>query len=596
MELFAAPSWAQQAQPAIAMHGEPKYKAGFTHFDYVNPDAPKDGTLRLGWTGTFDSLNPFIVRGVPAMGLGSGYVYESLMARSWDEPFTLYGLLAESVEVPDDRSSITFNLNPKAHWSDGHPITADDILFSYETLRDHGKPNHRTYYKKVLKAEKLSERRVKFTFKRNPDGTIDREMPLIMGLMPILPQHDWKDRTFDATTQRIPIGSGPYKLAAFDPGRSLTYERDPNYWGSNVPAQQGMFNFVRIRIDYYRDDSIALEAFKAGQYDFRRENDANKWATAYDSPAVKDGRIKLEAIPHQRPEPVTGFIFNTRHLLLAEPVMRAALGYAFDFGWINQTLFHGQYHRTTSYFPNSELAAPELPEGRELEILKKFESQLPPDIFTTPVTPPETDGTEESLRSNLRKGADLLRDAGYTLHDGQLYTPGSSAPVNFEVLLNDPADEKVALAWARNLKRLGVIANPCVRWTARNIRRGSPISILMSRPVNGSILYRPATNRCSIGVLLLLTRKAAAITPALKTRWSMRWQPPSRRPPAGQNLVATVHALDRVLMRGHYIVPFYYLGADRVAYWTAHLRHPDAVPLYGTVLESWWYGGEVGVQ
>jgi len=574
-------------QPAIAMHGEPKYAADFTHFDYVNPDAPKGSTLKLGWTGSFDSLNPFIVRGDPAMGLGSGYVYESLMARSWDEPFALYGLIAESVEVPNDRSSVIFNINPKAHWSDGLPITADDVLFSWETLRDHGKPNHRTYYKKVEKAEKLSDRRVKFTFQRNDDDSINREMPLIMGLMPILPKHDWRDRTFDETTMRIPVGSGPYKLVSIDPGRSLTYERDPNYWGRDVPAERGMFNFERIRIDYYRDDNIALEAFKAGQYDWRRENNATKWATAYDVPAVKDGRIKLERFPHHRPEPATGFVFNTRRPLLQDPVLRAALGYAFDFGWINRNLFHGEYRRTESFFPNSELAAPPLPEGKELEVLEKYKAQLPADIFTTPVTPPETDGTEQSLRNNLRKAADTLRDAGYTLRNDQLFA-SSGTPVAFEILLNDPADEKVALSWARDLKRLGVKADvrtvDSAQYQARlanfdfDVTIGKWINTLS--PGNEQIFYWSSNaadqkgSRNYAGVHDPVVDALAVSIPAARTR---------------EELIAEVHALDRVLMRGHYVVPFYYLGSDRIAYWAAHLRHPDTSPLYGVVMEDWWY-------
>jgi microcin C transport system substrate-binding protein len=574
-------------QPAIAMHGAPKYAAGFAHFDYVNPDAPKTGTLKLGWLGTFDSLNPFIVRGVPAMGLGSGYVYESLMARSWDEPFTLYGLIAASVEVPEDRSSIIFNIRPEAHWQDGNPITADDVIFSFETLRDHGKPNHRTYYKKVEKAEKLDERRVKFTFRRAADGSVDHEMPLIMCLMPILPQHDWQDRIFDQTTLRIPVGSGPYKLTAVDPGHSVTYELDPNYWGKDVPAQKGLFNFGRIRIDYYRDDSIALEAFKAGQYDLRREADANRWATAYDFPAAHDGRVDLARFPHHRPEPVTGFVLNMRKPIFKDPVLREAVSYAFDFGWINRNLFHGQYHRTQSFFPNSELQAPPLPEGKELAILEQYRAQLPSAIFTAPVALPDTDGTEDTIRAHLLKAADMLRTAGYTLHDDQLYAPNSQTPVNFEILLADPAEEKVALAWARTLHRLGIHARVHTVDSAQDQARlanfdfdvttGKWINTLS--PGNEQIFYWGSDaadqkgSRNYPGIKDPVVDGLAAMIPAARTR---------------EDLIAATHALDRALMAGHYMVPFYYLGADQVAYWTAHLHHPDNVPLYGFVLESWW--------
>ena len=274
-------------QTALAMTGTPALAAGFDHFPYVNPDAPKGGALKLSVTGSFDSLNPFVIRGTPALGLNTGYlslIYEPLMARSWDEPFTLYPLLAESIDVPADRSGITFNLNPAAHWSDGQPVTAADVLFSYQTLREKGRPNHRSYYKKVARAEQLDARRIKFSFNPLPGGGYDRELPLILALMPILPQHDWQDRDFNKASLRIPLGSGPYTLTAVDPGRSVTYIRDPHYWGRDLPTERGLYNFDTIRVDYYRDDGIALQAFKAGQFDWRREANVNLWVTSYDFP------------------------------------------------------------------------------------------------------------------------------------------------------------------------------------------------------------------------------------------------------------------------------------------------------------------------
>ncbi len=576
---------------SIAMHGAAKYADGFSHFDYVNPDAPKGGTLKLGVTGIFDSLNPFIVRGQPALVLATGYmslVYEPLIARSWDEPFSLNVLLAESIEVPDDRSSITFNLHPKAHWSDGQPVTADDVLFSFTTLRDKGRPNHRTYYKKVAKAEKLDERRVKFTFKRNADGSIDREMPLIMGLMPVLPQHDWKDRDFNQTSLRPPIGSGPYKVSKVDVGRSVTYARDPDYWGSSVPAQKGMYNFGNIRVDYYRDDSIALQAFKAGQFDLRRETNPNTWVTTYDFPAAHDGRVKLESLPHHRTEAAYGFILNTRRALFKDPVLRAALAPTFDFDWINRNLFHGQYHRTTSFFPNSELAAPSLPEGKELEILNKYRDKLPPDIFTKPVTPPESTNAGDSLRDNLLKSGAMLREAGYVLRDDQLYPPNSDRPVSFEILLSDPAEEKVALTWVRALKRLGISARvhtvDSAQYQARlaafdyDVTVGKWINSLS--PGNEQVFFWSSAaadqngSRNYAGIKDPVVDALANAIPAATSR---------------EELVAATHALDRVLLAGHYVIPFYYLGADDIAYWNAHLHHPATMPLYGTVLESWWY-------
>ena len=346
---------ADEARPAhaIAMHGDPRYPAGFDHFDYADPAAPKGGVFRNAAGGTFDTLNPFIVRGRVALGLG--YVTESLMQRSWDEPFSLYGLIAASVTVPEDRSWVEFTLNPSARWHDGVPITPADVLFSWRTLRDHGRPNHRSYYARVSHAARTGERSVRFTFARGT-GDIDREMALIMGLMPILPEHYWKDREFDRTTLEPPLGSGPYRVARFEPGRSIAYERVPDYWGRDLGVNRGQYNFDEIRYDYYRDDSVALEAFKAGAYDFRRETDPAKWATGYDFPAARDGRVTLERLPHGRPEPMRGLIFNTRRPAFADPKVREALGYALDFDWINRTLFHGAYRRTASYYPNSELA------------------------------------------------------------------------------------------------------------------------------------------------------------------------------------------------------------------------------------------------
>jgi len=574
-------------QTALAMTGTPLYAPGFSHFAYTDADAPKGGILKLGTVGTFDSLNPFIVRGQPPFGLGSGtmsLVYESLMVRGWDEPFTLYGLIAESVEIPDDRSTIIFNLNRSAHFSDGTPITADDVLFSFETLRDKGRPNHRTYYKKVAFTEKLSPTRIKFTFQRNAQGVIDREMPLIIGLMPIFPKHDWQDRDFNQTSLRAPIGSGPYKITALDVGRSITYERDPHYWAADLPVMRGLYNFNKIRIDYYRDDSVSLQAFKAGQYDLRRESDPTKWATAYDFPAVADKRVRLESLEHHRTEPAYGFIFNTRHALFSDPVLRAALEYSFDFSWVNKNLFHGQYKRVTSFFPNSELAAPVLPSGKELDILNTYRAQLPPEIFTTPVTPPEA-SNEELFRDNLLKAEAMLRDAGYKVDGDQLFTKNGS-PVTFEILLSDPIEEKTALNWSRSLKRLGITATihtvDSAQYQARLAAFDYDVTINKwfnsLSPGNeqmyfwGSVAADQKGSRNYAGVKDPVVDALATAIPNAKTR---------------EDLVAATNALDRVLMEGHYMVPLYYLGADDIASWTK-LHHPDQMSLYGNVMEAWW--------
>lgn len=577
------------AQTGLAMYGAPLYPRDFLYFSYVNPEAPKQGILKLAASGTFDSLNPFILRGQAALGLNTGYlslVYETLMARSQEEPFTLYSLIAESVVVAPDRSSILFNINPKAHWSDGQALTADDVLFSFTTLRDQGRPNHRLYYRKVAKAEKLGPYQIKFTFKANPNGTLDQEMPLIMGLMPVLPAHDWIDRPFNQTTLHIHVGSGPYIISAFDPGRSLTYKRNPNYWGQDLPVERGLYNFEQIHIDYYRDDSIALQAFKAGQYDLRRETDATRWATAYDFPARTEGRFKQESMTHHRTEPVSGFIFNTRRDPFKDTALRAAFEYTFDFEWINRTLFHGQYHRTESFFPNSELASPPLPEGKELEILNRYRAHLPADIFTTPVRPPTTDGSEEGFRQNLLKASAMLRTAGYQLHDNQLYSPTNQL-VSFEIILSDPLEEKIALTWTRALKRLGITAHVRTVDSAQYQARlaGFDFDVTIGKWINslspgneqvnywGSAAADQPGSRNYAGIKDPTVDALAAAIPSSLTR---------------DELVITTHALDRVLMAGHYIIPFYYLGSDDVAFWTTHLHHPPITPLYGMVMESWW--------
>ncbi|MDD3182072.1 MAG: extracellular solute-binding protein [Alphaproteobacteria bacterium] len=579
-------------QVSLAMHGEAKYKDGFTRFDYVNPTAPKGGTLTLGVVGSFDSLNPFIVRGTvpqaPAFGLfASASVYESLLARSWDEPFTLYPLLAKSVDVPDDRSSITFNLDERAHFSDGTPVTADDVLFSFRTLRNQGRPNHRTYYKKVEKAQQVGDHSVCFTFKKNPDGSWDREMPLIMGLMPVMPAHDWKGRTFNQTTLRPPVASGPYKITKVEAGRSVTLTRNPDYWGRDLPVEKGMYNFDKVRIDFYRDDSVALQAFKSGAFDLRRESDPKKWASAYDGPAVRDGRIKLQSFSHHRTEAVTAFILNTRRPMLKNEALRKAMGLVFDFGWINRTLFQGLYKRTTSFFPNSELEADRgLPAGDEKNILEKYRDKLSLSVFNETVIPPETDGSEESRRVQQLRAAEMLKTAGYVLHSGQLFSP-QNEPVVFEVMLSDPQQEKVALEWSRGLKRLGIEAHVRTVDSAQYQARlnGFDYDVTTGRwfnslsPGNEQMFFwscaaaKQNGSRNYAGICDPVVDALAAAIPAAQTR---------------DELVATTRALDRVLMAGHYVVPLYHLGVDLVAYQANKLAHPVTIPTYGPILESWW--------
>jgi len=387
-------SRAQEVKPAhgVAMHGDLKYGPDFEHFDYVNPAAPKGGKVTFSVIGSFDSLNPFIIKGTPAAGIGA--LFETLTTQSEDEPFSEYGLLAESIEMPEDRSWVAYTLRPEARWQDGQPVTVDDVIFSLNTLKESGLPFYRAYYKNVLKAEPAGERRVKFTF----DKTTNRELPLIIGQMPILPKHYYEKVEFDKTTLTPPLGSGPYRIKRVDPGRTIVYERDPGYWGANLPVNRGRNNFDEVRYEYYRDANVALEAFKAGDYDIQIENNSKDWATAYTGPAFDKGLIVREEIPNQRGTGMQGFVFNTRRPIFKDPKVRAALAYAFDFEWANENLFYGQYQRTESYFSNSELASSGLPSAAELKLLEPYRDQLPEQVFTKEYRAPSTEGAVTTVR------------------------------------------------------------------------------------------------------------------------------------------------------------------------------------------------------
>ena len=566
------------------MHGDPALPPGFRHFPYVNPDAPKGGVLRQAVTGGFDTLNPHVVKGVPALGLG--FAFETMLVRSWDEPFSLYGLLAESLEIPEDRGAATFHLNPAARWHDGTPVTAADVLFSLEVQRLHGTPNRRQFYAKVASAEAPDDRTVRFTFAPGPDGTLDREMPLLMGLMPIHSKAWWTGRAFEQTTLDPPMGSGPYRVKLVDAGRRIVYERVADYWGRDLPTRRGLFNFDTLDFTYFRDDSVALEAFKAGQGDVRREDDPGKWATGYDGPALRDGRIVLEELPHKRPEFARGLIFNTRRPLFLDRRVREALGLATDFAWIDKTLFHGALVRTQSYYPNSELAAEDVPVAKELEVLEPFRDRLPPGLFTQPFALPQTDGSGPAGgRANLREALRLLSEAGWRIRDGRLVN-GAGQPFAFEILLGNPADERVALEFARSLERLGIAASVrtvdnaqyqarldsfdfdmTVRWWVSSLSPGNEQLYYF-----GSAAADQPGSRNYAGIRDPVVDAIAASIAEARTR---------------DDLVARVRALDRVLLWGHYMVPLFHSPVDRMARWS-WLKRPEVTPLYGPLVESWW--------
>ena len=575
----AAPSPAGPMQ-GIAMHGQPKYPAGFAHFDYVNPDAPKGGELREFALQTFDSLNPFIVKGQPAAT--AGMPFETLMTASADEPFSEYGLIAESLETPPDRSWVIFNLRPQARFHDGSPITADDVLFSFDTLKAKGAPFYRSYYVSVVKAEKLNDHRVRFAF---VDGE-NRELPLILGQMPILSKKYWHGRAFDQTTLDAPLGSGPYKIDSFEPGRYIVMTRVPDYWGKDLPVNKGMNNFDRIRVDYFLDSTVALEAFKAHQYDLRQENESKKWATDYQFPAVAQGAVKVRKFANERPTGMQGYVYNLRRPLFQDPRVRRALAYAFDFEWANKNLFYGQYERTTSYFSNSDLASSGLPSPAELALLQPLKGQIPDEVFTTAYTVPTTDGSESGMRENLRAATRMLKEAGWVIKDGKLVNGKTGAPFTFEILIDQPVWEKVTSPFVSNLKRLGIEATIRPVDSAQYKNRLDNYDFDMVVDVWGQSLS-PGNEQREFWGSAVADQPGSRNVIGIKNPAIDRLIESLVSSPDRETLVTRVHALDRVLLWGHYVIPHWHLGYDRVAYWDK-FGMPAIVPSQGVQFMAWW--------
>jgi len=566
---------------ALAMHGEPKYGPDFRHFDYVNPDAPKGGSIRLFQIGSYDSFNPFIIKGDP----GPSSTIETLLTSSDDEAFTEYGLLAQSIEVPEDRSWVVFRLRPEAHWHDGRPVTADDVIFSFAVLKEKGLPFFRAYYANVEKAEKLDEGRVRFSF----GGGVNRELPLIMGQLPVLPKHYWEGREFDRSTLEPPLASGAYKVETFEAGRSITLRRVPDYWGKDLAVNAGKNNWDVIRYDYYRDDTVALEAFKAGRYDFRQENTAKVWATGYDFPALRDGRVIREEIPHELPTGMQGFAYNIRRDIFRDRKVREALAYAFDFEWTNKALFYGQYTRTESYFSNSELASRGLPDGEELQILERYRGRIPDEVFTTEYHPPKTDGSGNN-RANLRKGAGLLAEAGWEIANGTLTSKESGKALSFEILLNNPAFERITLPFVQNLERLGVKARIRTVESAQYQNRMDDFDFDMTVEVFGQSLSPGNEQRefwSSATADIRGSRNTIGIKdPVIDELVNLVIAAPDR-----ESLIARTRALDRVLLWGFYMIPHWHTRVFRVAYWNMFSR-PKVTPKYALGFENWWIDQE----
>lgn len=564
----------------ISPFGDLKYPENFKHFEYVNPDAPKRGTFRQFDVGTFDSLNHFILKGTAAAGLGA--IYDTLLEASDDEPFSRYGLLAEKVMVANDKLSVSFKMRDKARWHDGEPITADDVVFSFNTLLEKGHPVYKAYYHDVTKVEALDKHLVKFTF----STAENRELPLILGEMPILPKHFWEKHDFTRSgTEVVPLGSGAYKIGAVQPGKSIRYERVKDYWGKDLPVARGRNNFDTMIIDYYRDATVALEAFKAGAYDFRLENVARDWARAYDFPALREGRVKKETIPHAIPTGMQAFVFNTRKPIFQDVRVREAINLAFDFEWSNKTLFYGLYTRTQSYFSNSFYAAAGLPSELELKMLEPLRADIPERAFTQEYQNPKSDGSGIS-RDNLLKARDLLKEAGWIVKDGVLVNEQTGEPFKFQILLSAPTFERVAAPFLKNLRRLGIDASMRTVDSSQYQKRLQNYDYDMVMhvfaqslfPGNEQLAYWHSSRASIPGGVNLAGIENKAIDQLVENIVKAQDQ---------ASLIAATRSLDRVLLWNWYVIPNWHSRNFRAAYWNKFGR-PNKAPIFNIGLDTWW--------
>lgn len=573
-----AASAATEITHAIALRSTPRYPAGFTHFDYVNPAAPKGGDIRLSAIGTFDSLNSFIDKGNAADGLD--HIYDSLTVRSLDEPGSYYGLLAEKIERdPADNSWIIYDINPRARFSDGVPVTADDVVYTFATVRHDGSPGYKMYYQDITNVQALDKYRVKFTFrnKNNP------ELPIIVGEMQILPRHYWEKHRFTSGGLEIPVGSGPYVISKVDPGRSITYQRNLNYWGQSLPVSAGVNNFNSLTYVYYRDITVSMEGFKAGKYDFRAESRAKTWATDYNFPAVKSGLVKKLEQANENPAGMQAFVLNLRHPVFQDARVRQAIGLAYDFEWENKTLFYGAYKRTESYFANSDLASSGLPSREELAILEPFRKQLPAEVFTQVFHAPRTDGSGNN-RQNLLQAQQLLEQAGWSMQNNVLMKAGQ--PLAFEILLVQPEFEKIVQPLVQNLSRLGIKATIRIVDDSQYVERVKKFDfdvVVGSVPQSLSPGNEQRSFFGSKSADAPNSRNLAGIkNPVVDALIEQLIAAPTR-----EQLVYQARALDRVLLWNYYMVPQYHAGIYRLAYWDLFDR-PALAPRYSDGFETWW--------
>ena len=589
--LPALPARAQSQPPGagrrshgLALHGTPDLPPGFPHWPWVNPNAIKGGEMVRWSLGSFDSFNPFILRGTPAAGLNAlqnGILWESLLARSTDEASAAYCHLAAELELAGDHTWVAFEIRPEARWHDGKPVLAEDVAWSFTTLMQHGRPLYRAYYADVAEVKAESPRRVLFRFK---DGN-NHELASILGELPVLAKHWWAARDFTRPTLDLPLGSGPYRLERFEPGRSITWRRVANYWGADIGTRKGTANFDSIRYEYFRDNTVALEAFKAGQVDLRQENIAKEWATGYDFPAVRQGSVKKSEIPHQNPVGMQSFTMNLRRPLFADARVRQALGLVFDFEWLNANLFYSSYKRTQSFFQNSELASSGLPQGRELTILLAFRGRVPEQVFTTEYKEPVTDGSGNN-RDNLRRALALLKTAGWEVKDRKLIN-AAGQPFSFEILLGEPSLERLALPYVQWLGRIGVEARVRTVDPAQFQVRMDAYDYDMTTDVIGQSLspgneqrdfFNSAKGREPGG------RNTAGIAdPVVDELIELVINAPDR-----DELIQRTRALDRVLLWHHYVIPMYHLAAFRLAWWDK-FGQPPRNPKYSLAIDAWWW-------
>ncbi len=578
-----------EAQPehGIAMHGEVKYGPDFQHLEYVNPDAPKGGTYHSHVIGSFDSLNPFIVKGSPAAGftyLGQNLIYEPLMTQTYDEPFSQYGIIAETIEIPEDNSWVAFNIRQEARWHDGRPITARDVKWTFHTLMEHGSPFFKAYYADVEEVIVETPQKIVFTFTHEGNA----ELPMILSQIPVLPKHYWTEegRDISATTLEPPLGSGPYKIGSLSPGKSIEWVRVKDWWGKDLPINRGRFNFDRIVYDYYRDANVALEAFFAGEYDSRQENIAKLWATAYDTAPVKDGRVIKENIPHNQPTGMQGFLYNIRRPVFQDRTVREALDYAFDFEWSNEKFAYGEYTRTDSYFENSDLASKKgPPSGRVLEILEPFRPRLSAEVFEDNYEPPETDASGNN-RQNLRQAVQILEKAGWkTGPDGVRQKDG--VKLEFEIVDSNPQFERWVMPFIQNLEKIGVHANFRVVDAAQYQNRVNDFDFDMtigvipqsSSPGNEQRDFWASDKADLQGSRNYIGIRDAVIDELVELVITA---------PSREELVYRTRALDRVLLAEHYVIPQWHINHWRLAWWNKLQKPSTLSPMSPAITETWW--------